>query len=171
MVTICAAGDLMDVIMVLALLISGLLAGVIGKYQLLPHCGTHAEKLIIVAACDGASSTGQIGNEVARRLTKAYPDGVRMCCLSAIGAGSKTHLGIFKKAKAVIAINGCQLMCTSNVLRQRGIEPAYEIVVAKEGINKMPSLDFNDEDVTRIADKIVKDFLSNFSLNTVEGER
>jgi len=132
------------------------------SYQLLPHCGTHAENLIIVAACDGASSVGQIGNEVARILTKSSPDRVRMCCLSAVAAGSKAHIEIFRKAKAVIAINGCQLMCASNALRQKGITPTYEIVIAKEGVDKLPTLDFSDEDVERIAEKIVNEFLSRF---------
>jgi uncharacterized metal-binding protein len=36
-------------------------------------------------------------------------------------------------------------------------------VVAKEGIDKMPSLDFSDEEVEKIADKIVKEFLSKFT--------
>jgi uncharacterized metal-binding protein len=130
------------------------------RYQLLPHCATHAKGLIIVATCDGASSTGQIGNEVARRLTKTYPNMVRMCCLSAVAAGSKTHIDIFKNAKAVIAINGCQLMCASKALRDKGVQISYEIVVAKEGVDKLPSLDFSDEEVEKIADKIVNDFLS-----------
>jgi uncharacterized metal-binding protein len=116
--------------------------------------------LIIVATCDGASSTGQIGNEVGRRLTKTYPNMVRMCCLSAVAAGSKTHIDIFKNAKAVIAINGCQLMCASKALRDKGVQTSYEIVVAKEGVDKLPSLDFSDEEVEKIADKIVNDFLS-----------
>jgi uncharacterized metal-binding protein len=116
--------------------------------------------LIIVATCDGASSTGQIGNEVARRLTKTYPNMVRMCCLSAVAAGSKTHIDIFKNAKAVIAINGCQLMCASKALRDKGVQTSYEIVIAKEGVDKLPSLDFSDEEVEKIADKIVNDFLS-----------
>jgi uncharacterized metal-binding protein len=136
-----------------------------GKYQLLPHCATHAKELIIVATCDGAATVGQVGNEVARRLTKTLPNLVRMCCLSAVAAGSKTHLDIFKNAKGIIAINGCQLTCASNVLRQRGINIAYEMVVAKEGVDKLPSLDFTDEEVERIADKISKEFLSKFQLS------
>ncbi|MGC9108400.1 MAG: putative zinc-binding protein [Infirmifilum sp.] len=132
------------------------------KYQLLPHCATHAEGLIIVATCDGASSVGQIGNEVARILTKTFPDKVRMCCLSAVAAGSKTHIDIFRKARAVIAINGCQLMCASRVLREKGIVPTYEIVVAKEGVDKLPTLDFDEEDVRRIANKISTEFLQKF---------
>ena len=103
-----------------------------------------------------------MGNEVARRLTKTFPDKVRMCCLSAVGAGSKTHIDIFRKAKAVIAINGCQLACASSVLRQKGIEPTYEVVVAREGPSKLPTLDFDEEDVQKIADKITKESLTRF---------
>jgi len=132
------------------------------KYQLLPHCATHAKNLIIIAACDGASTVGQIGNEVARGLTKRFPDIARMCCLSAVAAGSKVHLDIFRNARAVIAINGCQLMCASNILKQRGIQITYEVVIANEGVNKIPSLDFSDEEVEKIASKIVTDFLSKF---------
>ena len=77
------------------------------KYTLLPSCSQHAPNLIMVAACDGASSTGQIGNEVARLITKRYPDKVRMCCLAAVMAGSELYLRIFRDAKAVIGINGC----------------------------------------------------------------
>jgi len=133
-----------------------------GRYQLLPHCATHAKDLIIVVACDGASSVGQIGNEVTRRLTKQFPNVVRMCCLSAVGAGSKIHIELFKNSKAVISINGCQLMCASNVLRQKGINITYEVTVAKEGINKLPSLDFSDEEVEKIAEKIISEFLSKY---------
>jgi uncharacterized metal-binding protein len=129
------------------------------RYQLLPHCAIHAKDLIIVATCDGASTVGQIGNEVARRLTKKYPNNVRMCCLSAVGAGSETHIKIFQEARAVIAINGCQLMCASNILRQRGLKITYEVVVAKEGVNKLPSLDYTDEEVEKIAEKVVSEFL------------
>jgi uncharacterized metal-binding protein len=53
-------------------------------------------------------------------------------------------------------------MCASNALRQKGITPTYEIVVAKEGVDKLPTLDFSDEDVARIAEKIVNEFLSRF---------
>jgi len=53
-------------------------------------------------------------------------------------------------------------MCASKVLRDKGIQISYEVVVAKEGIDKLPSLDFSDEEVMKIADKIVENFLSEF---------
>lgn len=127
------------------------------NYQLLPGCAEEAEGLDIILACDGASSVGQIGHEVAVKLTKENPKSARMCCITAVAAGSKIHVGIAEKARRLIVINGCQLECASKVIRSRGIKPDYEITVAKEGIKKLPSLDFDEEDVKKIAEKIVKD--------------
>jgi len=135
------------------------------RYTLLPKCHEYAPKLIIVAVCDGASSTGQIGNEVARLLTKRYPDRVRMCCLSAVAAGSQVHLRIFREARAVIAINGCALRCASNILRKNGVEPTYEVTVTELGLAKASTLDFDPEDVERVARKIADEFLSRFKAN------
>ena len=127
------------------------------NYQILPGCAEEAEGLDIILACDGASSVGQIGHEVAVKLTKENPESARMCCITAVAAGSKIHVGIAEKARRLIVINGCQLECASKVVKSRGIEPDYEITVAKEGIKKLPSLDFDEEDVKKIAEKIVKD--------------
>jgi len=38
-----------------------------GSYTLLPSCSKYASNLVIVAACDGASSTGQIGKIIAKQ--------------------------------------------------------------------------------------------------------
>jgi uncharacterized metal-binding protein len=83
-----------------------------------------------------------------------------MCCLSAVAAGSRVHLDIFKNAKALIAINGCQMKCASNILKQREIQITYEVVVANEGVDKIPSLDFSDEEVEKISSKITREFLA-----------
>ncbi len=133
------------------------------NYTLLPHCSTYAPHLIIVAACDGASSVGQIGNEAARILTKKYPNLVRMCCLAAVAAGSPVHIKIFKSAKAVLAINGCPLKCASNVLRKQGITPTYEVTISQMGVPKASTLDFDAEVAHQVAMKIAEDFISKFS--------
>ena len=131
-------------------------------YTLLPSCSKYAPNLIIVAACDGASSTGQIGNEVARLLTKRYPRLVRMCCLAAVAAGSQLHVKIFRDARAVIAINGCPLRCASRVLESRGIKPTYEVVVTELGVPKASTLDFDEETAKEIAERIAKEFLERY---------
>jgi len=130
------------------------------NWQLLQSCGKDAEGLDIILACDGASSVGQVGHYVATKLTKEFEQ-ARMCCTTAVGANSKPHVDIAKKARKLIIINGCQFECASKIVRNLGIEPTYEITIAKEGVEKAPTLDFDQEDVERIADKIVKDVLKS----------
>ncbi|MEB2792981.1 MAG: putative zinc-binding protein [Caldisphaeraceae archaeon] len=139
------------------------------KYSLLPSCSKYAPNLIIVATCDGASSTGQVGNEVARILTKSYPSLVRMCCLAAVAAESELHSKIFHDAKAVIAINGCPLKCTSRILRSKGIEPAYEVTITELGVPKVSTLDFDEETARRIARRIADGFIKRFQEKEQEG--
>lgn len=127
--------------------------------KLLPKCSEEAQNLDIILACDGAASVGQVGHEVAVKLTKEQKD-ARMCCLSAVAAESKPHVKIARDAKRLIVINGCANRCASRILERLQIQPSYEITIAKEGVDKVPTLDFDEKDVTRIAAKIVSDLSS-----------
>lgn len=128
------------------------------NWQLLPVCTKDAEGLDIILACDGAASVGQVGHEVAVKLTREV-ERARMCCITAIAADSKPHVGIAKRARKLIVINGCQNVCASKILKRLKIEPSYEITIAKEGVSKKPTLDFDDEDVERISKKIADEVL------------
>ena len=75
------------------------------NWQLLQKCSQETEGLDIILACDGAASVGQVGHEVAVKLTREN-DEARMCCLSAIGANSKPHIAIAEKSRKLILING-----------------------------------------------------------------
>ena len=118
-----------------------------------------ADKLAIILACDGAASVGQVGHQVAVELTNAHEE-ARMCCVTAVAAGSKPHVGIAERAKKLIVINGCANRCASKVLEQKGIAYEYETVIAQEGVEKAPTLDFDMADVERIADKIAREALA-----------
>ncbi len=126
------------------------------NWQKLPLCHKEAENLDIILVCDGAASVGQVGHEVGVKLNKEKPDQARMCCLSAIAAGSKIHIEIAKKAKRLIAINGCGNKCTSKILENLGIKPTYEFTIVNEGVEKVSTLDFDSADVERIAKKITE---------------
>lgn len=127
--------------------------------QLLPVCGKEAENLDIILTCDGAASVGQVGNQVAIDLTKSHED-ARMCCMVAIAAESKAHIDIAKRARKLIVINGCANRCASKVLEKLSIPYAYETVIAKEGVEKVSTLDFDAADVKRIAEKIAAEALT-----------
>jgi len=127
--------------------------------NMLPLCSKEAENLNIIFACDGAASVGQVGHQVAVELTNSYKKDARMCCITAVAAESKAHVDIARRAKKLIAINGCANRCASKVLERLDIPYAYEIVIAKEGVDKVPTLDFNKADVERISKKIAKEAL------------
>ncbi len=120
----------------------------------MPNCGKEAERLDIIVACDGASSVGQIGHMVAVKLTKEI-EAARMCYITTIATGSKLHVDIAKKSPKLIIMNRCPLKCASKVVKDKGIKPYYEITILEEGIEKVPTLDFNEGGVERISNKII----------------
>jgi uncharacterized metal-binding protein len=129
-----------------------------GPVRLLPLCAKEAENLNIILACDGAASVGQVGNQVAIELTNSN-QAARMCCMTAVAAESKAHVGIAQRARKLIVINGCANRCASKVLEKLGIPYGHETVIAEEGVKKVPTLDFDMADVERIAQKIAKQAL------------
>jgi uncharacterized metal-binding protein len=126
--------------------------------RILPLCAKEAEKLNIILACDGAASVGQVGHQVAVELTNAH-ENARMCCITAVAAESKAHVDIARRARKLIIINGCANRCASKVLERLKIPYAYEIVIAREGVEKVSTLDFDMADVERIAKKIANEAL------------
>lgn len=126
------------------------------EFHRLPMCAVDAEKLDIIFPCDGAASVGQVGNRVAIDLTNAGGS-ARMCCTTAVGAGSEQHVGIGKRARRVIVINGCANRCASKIMEQRGIEVDHEYVIAKMDVTKKPTLDFSEADVERISAQIAQE--------------
>jgi uncharacterized metal-binding protein len=127
-------------------------------YKILPLCAKEAENLAIILACDGAASVGQVGHQVAVELTNSH-ETARMCCITAVAAESKVHVDIARRAKKLIVINGCANRCASKVLERLNIPYGYEIVIAKEGVEKVSTLDFDPADVQRIAEKIAREAL------------
>lgn len=126
--------------------------------RLLPLCAKEAENLDIILACNGAASVGQVGHAVAVELTNSK-EAARMCCITAVAAESKAHVDVAKRARKLIVINGCANRCASKVLERLNIPYTYETVIAKEGVEKVPTLDFDMEDVQRISETIAKEAL------------
>jgi uncharacterized metal-binding protein len=67
---------------------------------------------------------------------------------------------IARRARKLIVINGCANRCASKVLEKLGIPYDYETVIANEGVKKLPTLDFDEKDVQRIAKKIAEEVLN-----------
>jgi uncharacterized metal-binding protein len=83
-------------------------------------------------------------------------DKARMCCTTAVAAGSKPHLEIAEKAKKNIVINGCGNRCTSKVMEKAGKRIDYEIDISKY-LQKVPTLDIYEADVKKITQTIMEE--------------
>ena len=123
------------------------------KPKILQLCYKVAEHENIVWVCDGAANVGQIGHAVGVLLTNL--DKARMCCTTAVAAGSKPHLDIAERAKKNIVINGCGNRCASKVLEKAGKRIDFEIDISKY-LQKVPTLDIYEADVKKIANLIVE---------------
>jgi uncharacterized metal-binding protein len=122
--------------------------------KILRLCYEVAEHENVVWVCDGAANVGQIGHAVGVLLTNM--DKARMCCTTAVAAGSKPHLKIAEKAKKNIIINGCGNRCASKVMEKAGERIDYEIDISKY-LQKVPTLDIYQADVKRIAEIVMKE--------------
>ena len=96
---------------------------------------------------------------MAVKLTNSL-DETRICCTTATAAESKPHVGIARRAKRLIVINGWGNRFASKVWEQEAIPYEYETVIAEEGVKKMPTLDFDMVDVGSIATKIAKEAMA-----------
>jgi uncharacterized metal-binding protein len=121
--------------------------------KILPLCYKVAEHENVVWVCDGAANVGQTGQAVGVLLTNL--DKARMCCTTAVAAGSKPHLDIAEKAKKNIVINGCGNRCSSKVLEKAGKRIDYEIDISKY-LQKVPTLDIYQGDVKKIAEIVIE---------------
>ncbi|MEM3832650.1 MAG: putative zinc-binding protein [Thermoprotei archaeon] len=124
------------------------------QVKILPLCYKVAEHENVIWVCDGAANVGQIGHAVGVLLTNL--DKGRMCCITAVAAGSKPHLEIAEKAKRNIIINGCGNRCASKVLERAGKRIDYEIDISKY-LKKVPTLDIYEADVKKIAEVVIKE--------------
>jgi uncharacterized metal-binding protein len=120
--------------------------------KILPLCYKVAEHENVVWVCDGAANVGQIGHAVGVLLTNM--DKARMCCTTAVAAGSKPHLEIAEKAMKNIVINGCGNRCASKVLEKASKRIDYEIDISKY-LQKVPTLDIYQADVKKIAEIVI----------------
>jgi uncharacterized metal-binding protein len=122
--------------------------------KILPLCYKVAEHENVVWVCDGAANVGQIGHAVGVLLTNL--DKARMCCTTAVAAGSKLHLEIAEKAMKNIVINGCGNRCASKVMEKAGKRIDYEIDISKY-LQKVPTLDIYHADVKKIAQIVIEE--------------
>ncbi|MEM3403093.1 MAG: putative zinc-binding protein [Nitrososphaeria archaeon] len=92
-----------------------------------------AEHENVIWVCDGAANVGQVEQATGVLLTNM--DKGRMCCTTAVAAGSLRHMEIAEKARKKIN---------------------YEIIISKY-LQKVPTLDIYNGDIKKISEIIIKE--------------
>ncbi len=113
-------------------------------------CAPNANVMIL--ACSGGSSVGQMSNRTAVELTQ---EGFgKMFCLAGIGG----HLGGFvqsaKDVPVVVAIDGCRVGCAKAILKHVEIPPKNYLVITDLGIEKSKDFNLRDDDVQKVKDAV-----------------
>lgn len=116
------------------------------------------DKKTALLVCSGASNTGQITNEVAKKICKDNKN-TNMICLAALPLNHKSTLEKVNAADKIIVINGCPVSCASKILEKyTNKKPAICVNVMEEyKIKKSPDLSaYTSEDIEKISKDILE---------------
>jgi len=76
---------------------------------------------VLIFPCSGGSDVGELSDRVARKMAKCGQ--ARMFCLAGIGAHIPGMIESAKAANKIIAIDGCQVLCSKKILEHAGFNP------------------------------------------------
>jgi uncharacterized metal-binding protein len=76
---------------------------------------------VLIFPCSGGSDVGELSDRVARKMAES--DQAKMFCLAGIGAHIPGIIESTKAAKKIIAVDGCQVLCSKKILEHAGFVP------------------------------------------------
>ena len=108
------------------------------------------EEPVLVFSCSGCADVGAVADQAARRLAR---EGVgKQFCLAGVGGRIQPIMERTATAKRLLAIEGCNLECVSNCLKQAGFTHYVQLRLADLGLEKGRT-DISRENVTKVTEK------------------
>jgi len=105
---------------------------------------------VLIFPCSGGSDVGELSDRVARKMAKCGQ--AKMFCLAGIGAHVSGMIESAKAAKKIIAIDGCQVLCSKKILEHAGFNP-ISFNLKEIGFEKGKT-QVNEENIEKAASKI-----------------
>ncbi|MDD5195267.1 MAG: putative zinc-binding protein [Candidatus Omnitrophica bacterium] len=105
---------------------------------------------VLIFPCSGGSDVGELSDKVARKMAKCGQ--ARMICLSGVGAHIPGMIASTKSANKIIAIDGCQVLCSKKILEHAGFNP-ISFNLRELGFEKGKT-QVNKENIEKAASKI-----------------
>lgn len=105
---------------------------------------------VLIFPCSGASDVGELSDRVARKMAKCGQ--AKMFCLVGVGAHISGMIESIKAANKIIAIDGCQVLCSKKILEHAGFNP-ISFNLKDMGFEKGKT-QVNEETIEKAASKI-----------------
>ena len=104
----------------------------------------------LIFACSGAADVGQIADRAARKLTK---DGIgKMFCLAGVGGRVSGIMKTTESASKILAIDGCELDCAKELLKQAGFTRFEHLRITDLGMQKGKT-DVTDQNIAKVVEQ------------------
>jgi uncharacterized metal-binding protein len=100
-------------------------------------CGCGGGEETLVFACAGAAYSGQLTNRVGVDLMKK--GSAKLLCIASIAADRPDKMERARKARARVAIDGCDDYCCKRIMEEAGLPVDLHVVVTDLGIEKSPA--------------------------------
>ena len=104
----------------------------------------------LIFACSGAADVGEISDRAARNMTR---DGAgKMFCLAGIAGRIPGIMKMTEAASKILAIDGCELDCVKNCLRQAGFKQFDHFCVTDLELEK-GNTTVNNENIAKVVSR------------------
>lgn len=111
--------------------------------------------LPLVYSCSGCSNIAQLANRIAIELDRDKH--AEMSCIAGVGGGVKSLVNKAQSGRNIIALDGCHLHCVKNCLAKQDVEATKHYTLTEFGLKKQYGVDFAEEDLIAIKERIVQD--------------
>ena len=107
---------------------------------------------VLIFPCSGAADVGELSDKISRKMAECGQ--AKMACLAGIGAHIPGMIESVKAAKKIVAINGCQVSCSSKTLEHAGFK-VMAFNLNEMGFEKN-KIKVNDENIEKAASIITR---------------
>ncbi|MGQ9676478.1 MAG: putative zinc-binding protein [Chloroflexota bacterium] len=106
---------------------------------------------VVIAACYGASNTGQLAGVVATELAREN-ESYSLVCVPAVATDKATGLDKIRGAGLLVVIEGCPIACGREIIEEHADrKPDIEVDVVRDyGVKKAPTPVFDEAEKERI---------------------
>ncbi|UTW49326.1 putative zinc-binding protein [Bacterioplanoides sp. SCSIO 12839] len=109
----------------------------------------------LVYSCSGCSNIAQLANQLAIDLDREQL--AEMSCIAGIGGGVEPLVKKARSGRRIIALDGCQLHCVKNCLKQRCLQADLHYTLSEFGIRKRYHMDFDKKDLAIVKQHLMED--------------